>query len=363
MDASGEPSPFLTPSWMKTWVHRRGAVEARGLVWEDGNGTPVACALLPSTVSRVAFVPVRQTFLNATGGLSVASEHNTLLALPQYRAEAVRDLVRYLTDPQATEEFLLEGASADSYRLFEEAWPERLVECYRSESPYVDMATLRREGREYLSALSSNTRSQVRRSIRLYEEAFGAPRYERAENPAQRIAWLEELADQHERYWREKGDDGAFSEGRLDFHRALVEATAAAGDDDLSIELSRLTFGARTVGWLYHLLYRGRACFYQSAFRYDDDPRLKPGLVTHAFAVERFKDRGLDEYDFLGGERRPVRYKRSLSTDRRTLVWARFRVPSAKMSALQVVRRARRRVSETGLLPDTEAGPPADDSG
>jgi lactate dehydrogenase-like 2-hydroxyacid dehydrogenase len=65
------------------------------------------------------------------------------------------------------------------------------VEFRRQErpAPYVDLAALRAEGRDYLNALSANTRYQLRRSVRHYAQ-WGPPRLERAADPAQAVDWL-----------------------------------------------------------------------------------------------------------------------------------------------------------------------------
>jgi CelD/BcsL family acetyltransferase involved in cellulose biosynthesis len=42
---------------------------------------------------------------------------------------------------------------------------------------------------------------------------------------------------------------------------------------------------------------------------YEADPRLKPGLVSHALCIQKHVDAGSDVYDFMAGE---ARYKASL---------------------------------------------------
>ena len=40
------------------------------------------------------------------------------------------------------------------------------------------------------------------------------------------------------------------------------------------------------------------------------DNRLKPGLLSHAMAIQFFSDQGFKEYNFMGGD---SQYKRQLS--------------------------------------------------
>jgi CelD/BcsL family acetyltransferase involved in cellulose biosynthesis len=110
----------------------------------------------------------------------------------------------------------------------------------------------------------------------------------------------------------------------------------------------RLSFGDEAIGFLYTLTSGGSVCFYQSGLKYHPDNRLKPGLVTHVLAAEYLLENGADEYDFLGGEPVPVRYKRSLSTDVRMLAWLHLPAPSLKMQAFYAVRRLVRALRSGG---------------
>ena len=65
-------------------------------------------------------------------------------------------------------------------------------------------------------------------------------------------------------------------------------------------------------------MHRGRVYAYQSGFRYSQDNRLKPGLVSHLEAIELNRRLGHEAYDFLAGD---ARYKRSLSNKSNELLW------------------------------------------
>jgi CelD/BcsL family acetyltransferase involved in cellulose biosynthesis len=134
-----------------------------------------------------------------------------------------------------------------------------------------------------------------------------------------------------------------FADARvLRFHAALRRAQSSGVAP--VVEFLRVRCGATTVGLLYNLVHGGRVNFYQSGFRYEADRRLKPGLVTHALAVERYADAGYEEYDFLAGDPDAVQYKISLGRQSRPLIWRDLSRPSAKMRAIHAVRQARRRL-------------------
>ena len=83
--------------------------------------------------------------------------------------------------------------------------------------------------------------------------------------------------------------------------------------------LLELRAGEEIIGVLYNFVYRGRVYFYQSGFRYSEDSRLKPGLLSHYLAIRHCLAQPiLTEYDFLAGD---AQYKRSLAADLRPLTW------------------------------------------
>lgn len=183
-------------------------------------------------------------------------------------------------------------------------------------APYVDLADLRQTKRNYLEALSSNTRYQLRRSARTYA-AGGELVLRRAQSQDEARAFLAALAALHQTTWTGRGRPGAFAEpwfGR--FHHALIDR----GLERDEVAPLRLTAGERVVGYLYNFEYRGTVLAYQSGFDYAGAGRHEaPGLTCHHQAIIDAASRGIDRYDFLAGE---DRYKRSLATSEARLHWA-----------------------------------------
>ena len=347
--ATGEPSAFLSEIWIETWLETFAErMRTAALIWRDSEGQEIGCVLLSRGAGRFGPFRVSRSFLNASGAPEVGCDHNDVLALEGYRAEIIDDLARVVLGLGA-DEFALQGVRDTLFEEMRTRWPSRTWTGHGSESPYVDLAKVRASGEGYLAQLSSNTRSQIRRSIRLYEERSGEACVEIAGNPEEAVAWLDELVELHESTWQERGEAGAFRGEAREFHRALIRSTVPnSGRDELRSDIVRVRFGEETIALLYNTVYRGRVSFYQSGVRYADDRKLKPGLVAHVLAVDRYLASGEVEYDFLGGEPQPVQYKRSLSTDVRSLYWARLHAPSVKMGALGATRRVWRVVRGEG---------------
>jgi CelD/BcsL family acetyltransferase involved in cellulose biosynthesis len=220
-----------------------------------------------------------------------------------------------------------------------------LLRCQQRVAPYVDLGAIRDAGGDHLATLSANTRQQIRRSHRRYAAA-GPLRLLRAGDAAEALAMLDALIQLHERSWQARGRPGAFAHPFLRrFHAALV-ARAMARDE---LDLLRLEAGPATVGLLYNFRLRGRISAYQSGLDLAAaGPHGKPGLSSHALAVQRAADQGDAVYDFLGGA---DRYKRSLANAAAPLVWAEL-APRWSLAGL-----ARRLVP---LRQAREAGPGAE---
>jgi len=244
----------------------------------------------------------------------------------------------------------LAGFDAESATALRRHWPQGPQAGFASEDRYVPLSTLRAEARGYLRSLSKNTREQIKRSSRLYEQQHGAAQLQPVTDLAGAQASFAELLALHLKRFAGRGQDSALANVRAQqFHQRLIAQCMAgdrteAGGAVLKITFLRARFGAFTVGILYLLEYESRIYFYQSGFHYTDDRRAKPGLVTHALAIQHCLDAGFEEYDFLAGETNSMQYKVSLGSAVRTLVWWDLSRSNLKTHALNGLRSLRKRL-------------------
>jgi CelD/BcsL family acetyltransferase involved in cellulose biosynthesis len=178
-------------------------------------------------------------------------------------------------------------------------------------APYLDL----KPDIDLLDGFSANTRQQLRRSLRAWEE-IGPLQLEVAATRNEADTWLDALAGLHQSYWTGRGKPGAFAEPFFArFHHTLLRRAAPAQ----SIDLIRVSAGGRIVGYLYNLVHDGWVAAYQSGFDFGPDAdKLRPGLVCHLLAIQHYQRAGAHRYDFLGGE---ARYKRSLANAETSLLW------------------------------------------
>jgi CelD/BcsL family acetyltransferase involved in cellulose biosynthesis len=350
-DLAAEAAPrsyFLSPGWVETWLdHLPADFDVRLAVVRQGGDAIAAAFLGHGRVVRQRVFRSDAWLLNQTGQWSVDQvyiEDNDFLCRPG-GVFSINELLTQL--PGNWDELYLSGV--DPNMLERVGKPFDIFVMNRIPAPYVDLTR-----KDYPAALGSNTRSQIRRCYKLYEQR-GPLQTEIAADPAQAVDIFEELVRLHQHSWCSRGKRGAFANPWFyKFHRALVERRFASGE----IQLVRVRCGDQTIGCIYNFVWNGSVFFYQSGFRPEHDNKLKPGYVCHTEAIRHSAAAGLAVYDFMASY---DEYKVRMSTGQRDLVWARVQKPRLKFAvervaragALRAIKRWERRppLKWSGVLP------------
>jgi CelD/BcsL family acetyltransferase involved in cellulose biosynthesis len=237
-------------------------------------------------------------FLNETGDTRldfVFVEHNGLLL----RRGAANVLVAALKKAAETKPVVLSGVGPAHVQSARQAG--LVVEHRARLDPVVDLVGLRGT---YLDSLSANARAQIRRSMRLCGPDLTLTR---APDANTALAWFGRLVELHQAAWRRRGKPGAFCRRDIvNFHEQLLRAAVPVGHADIL----RIAAGPAPIGYLYNFLHVGRVYCYQSGFAAFADAKVKPGLMSHALAIEHYRGKGARIYDLLAG---PARYKATLA--------------------------------------------------
>lgn len=344
-----KPTYFLAWPWVENWlatVPRH--IWLRLLVVEGADGLPAAaCFLGRRLVRRTGVVFSRALYLNATGHPElddIVIEHNGWLARSPHEWPLAR-LLDHLPR-RGWDELVLDAVDPSSIAGYDGGWSRRLKVQRSAPCPIVELDRVRASSGGYLALLGSQTRSQIRRASRLYEER-GPVTFDVATDEAKARSIFDELVVLHQATWARRGQRGVFDGYLRTFHERLIARRIRDGE----IQLVRVRAGDHTIGCLYNFVWNGVVSFYQSGFVYEQDNRLKPGLVCHAEAVSHAARAGHRTYDFLGGD---ARYKQSLATSSGELVWASVQRPRPQLLVEDSLRRLRDRVRS--LLRDETKG-------
>lgn len=308
LEAAAPPNFFTGWTWMGSWLRATGATPDLLAVTEDGR--EIALALIGRSTDKRLLGRVATLRLNEAGDAAqdrAFIEYNAPLAVAGHEAEVASAIGAALAKRRDWRAMRLSGVVPGDPLLA--AIPvRRRVLLDSSPAYFADLAAVRAAGGDYLSLLSSNTRSQIKRSAKDYPAPASV---ERAGDEATAALWLEEMralnAGRHA--------DNAW-EGPV--FRAFAAEIVRTGLADGTVDLLRIAAGEAVLGYLITFLSAGRAMNYQSAFAEPAGPKSKPGLMAHAAAVGHYAERGFDLYSLLAGK---DRYKESLSTGAETLEW------------------------------------------
>lgn len=305
--------------------------------------TIVGLALIARKSRKTLLGRIEGVSLNQTDSPDediVYIEFNDVLcreALRREVLEALANNLRALSPPWA--ELHLVGISSPDLSDIAASFGLREAERKTSPAPCVNLEKVREEG--YLTLLGRNTRSQINRARRLFEQQLGPLTLQEVHDEAEIRSGIMLLGDwQTTKFAATASSSSLQSKFFMSFLTALLFEAPVEGT---RAELLRIDAGDTRLGLLINLCHRGTVANYQCAFApFPKDNKLKPGHVSHALAVDHYSQTGHQVYHFLGGDQQ---YKKSLSTNTDNMIWTRLQKPGARLSLEALMKNAKARLS------------------
>lgn len=315
---------FLTWSWISCWLETYSpdlvVISARY------EGQVVAIGLFTCSIQiRHGFVRSRQFRLHQMGDAlpdQIWMEYNDFICVDKYRVAAINACIQALQQSEEKwDEIILSMIStsrADDIKKVVSGSHILLTNpCYSK-----NLDSITGKNPQYLDTLNANTRYQIRRSIRLYQQLHGEIEYKFAQGVDEALALFHEAGKYHVLRWQ---DSGFKNKQFILFHENLIKKSI----ENNSVDLMKITSGDTTVAILYFHLVGRDVYFYLQGINYESNRKLKPGLVAHALATQYYLDRGMRKYDYMGGY---SQYKCQLSSPAEDLVTLCIQKPSLKFS-------------------------------
>ncbi|HZS40676.1 MAG TPA: GNAT family N-acetyltransferase [Polyangia bacterium] len=344
LERSDSNQPTLSPLWIRTWWSIFGHDDGRDLrvllFWDRGR----LVGLAPLQARRYWYrpgLPYRRLELLASGEAEadeICSDYIGVVAERGAEEDVARGVVTALEAGAlgGWDELVLpamDGASALTSLLTGALTHARIAteSVVTSEAPYVPLPAT---WAAYLEKLPSSRRYLVTRSLRDYEKwAAGDSRLHVASTPAELVEGQRVLHSLHGERWGAEGEGGVFrSERFTKFHERVMAALLERN----ALELSWLTVRGEPIAALYNIVWDGKIHFYQSGRKIELPKGIRPGIVAHAYALQRAIAAGRREYDFLAGA---SQYKMQLALATRPLVRVRaVRAPMRERSRVAVER-------------------------
>ena len=343
LEARADSSFFLSWPWIGTWLATIDCTPH--LVIARLDGEVVGLGLVHARMmTRHRFLPVWTLLLHQTGDNDqdvITIEYNDFLTDRRHQKRVREACLRFLIDHgeiggREVGEVLLGGLEGVR-RADIEALGRPVHERAHAGSAYVDLRALRGPEKKFLDSLKTSTARRIRRSIALYQER-GALELKGAEDVGEALGFFERCGELHQARWTARGRPGAFAYPFYKaFHQRLITTAFPLG----TVELVQVSVAGEPIGYLYNFLDRGSVRYYFSGFRFEPDDRLKPGLVCHVLCIEHHRTRGMDVYDFMGGDQR---YKLELGQPRPAIVCLAVQRPNWMLAAERPLRRLKQAI-------------------
>ncbi|MBV1882617.1 MAG: GNAT family N-acetyltransferase [Pseudomonadales bacterium] len=313
-------SYYLSWAWMGNWLECLSEQDKVVFVFGICRSKPVFCYFLGLTKGFDSkFIYSKRAYLNGTGDPSkdaISIEHNGILIDQVFKDDNRRSIFQK-TD--CWDEMVARSLCATQIEHF----TAKLTDFHcrienENKAFYVDLDQVRDSKNDLLPLLSKNKRSQIRRSLKAYEQD-GPLRIEIARTPEDAgTSFLNLQLLLHKRQKQKYGPDYPISDFATRFHQRLISDNCSNG----SVDLVTVYAGNNVIGHLYNFVDDEGVYFNQCGFVYRPENVYRPGLVCHLMLINHYAALGYKKYDFMMGE---MAYKKSLSSDSYTMPTYRLR--------------------------------------
>ncbi len=337
LESRSAPTVFLSWQWLGHWLEVYQPDVRVLKVTENGRLIGLGMIVV-SSERRHGLLRSRCLRLHQTGSRvldQIWIEYNGFLSEHGRDRDVSAACLNYLVaQKEEWDEFVVGAIDADEADFYAET--TGLFKHVRWEAPCygVDLDQLRRNGKHYLDTLSRNTRYQINRAHRLYEDR-GPVALVRPDSVEEALAVFDSIGPRHLERWGSGPDQSGYANPDfVRFHRSLIRSQWPEG----GVDLVSLRAGDDVIASFYNLLHNQVVYFYLGGMMTETDNKLKPGLLGHSLCIEDYRQHGFHYYDFMGGEER---YKSNLGERHRHLVQVALQRPRFKLKLEQALREAR----------------------
>jgi hypothetical protein len=337
--AGQDHSYYISPGWMQTWCECLPSPwRPQLMLGHRDDGPCCAFVMTQSNRLRQGFFPSNSVHIYSTGDFNIdfiEGIYNHFLSIPTEKI-SLQEFIESI--PFNWDEIIFPGFDIFRFPGLEFlSFPQKLrITDYMKQTYFVDLHSIGNDIDSYFSLLSSNTRSQIKRSYKLYETS-GNVRITQASTLEEAFDMLHNLyrlfSIRHSRIQKIPRDTSFFKQ----FHERLIRTRFHTGE----IQLLKIHTDETVLGYLYNHTYNNVVHYYQCGFNYPSDNKARPGLVAHSAAIMHNKQLGFHVYDFGPGD---TRYKRSLSTGNSPVAWVRLLRASSKMKIFRWLKELKERL-------------------
>lgn len=339
LEAAASNRFFLSWQWMRVWLECFQRPVRVVEVYSDGNQLVGVGLLLQQQAKRHGILSSQCLHLHQTGKASsdqIWVEYNGFLTATEHREPAEQAALAYIRDELCWDEWIIGAIESEKAEQYNQTLGTKSHLLWEAPCYGVDLKLLRQQSLNYREALTANTRYQINRSLRIYQQR-GTVELARPQSKEEALAWFEGIAPLHLKRWGEGMNQSGFANPEFThFHKTLL--MACWGEN---VDLVALKVDGVVIATFYNFSYRNRVYFYLAGLKVETDNKLKPGLVGHTLCIEDYMARGYDFYDFMGGDEQ---YKAQLGSQHNHLVQVALQRRQFKFLLEQQLRQVKRQL-------------------
>lgn len=325
LESEADCSFFVSWSWIGPWLNLPHRPTDLRLYRSYAGDTLVALAILHSDtyyrrrIFRSKTISLNEALDNA---FNMVIEYNGLLVRRGHEENAYPQLMQVLQQ-ENWDEIKVSHVPYRIYQSLEAMLTDDAALKLRNDGQHstwiapLDAVT---DVDSIIAPLSKNRRWQIRRSIKEYEKE-GPLSIVSASSTQQALEFFDRLGVLHTERWNRVGESGSFARPLwVTFHRDMISKIFDRGE----IQILRICCGEREIGYIYNFLWRKQVLMLQSGFATENSNVLRPGYISHIFAMHLNAQLGNTHYDFLMGE---SEYKRVLAKEHPPMTSFRIQQP------------------------------------
>ncbi len=312
LECNSNCSVFLSWQWIGNWLDL--VTDKVFLVEAYREDEIVGLGFFVEKTRKVfGCISIKQWWLHRTGIQQqdqIWLEYNDFL-LDEACSVAVRGkMIKAIADfDQSVKEVIIGLSADDRLEHFSHSFAKLDFTAASTVETNGYLASLSCSKEGYLrETLSKNTRNQISRSKKLLQSQ-GTLTFAVISDPDMLSELYPKIARIHIDKWQATNEGSGFSNPLFEsFHNSI-----ALQNTNETVQIAVLTLNEEELGYLVNFVYNNKVYFYLSALQQCADNKIKIGLTLHSEAIRYYAEKGIESYDFLGGD---ARYKKSLSNQK-----------------------------------------------
>lgn len=318
LEKNSDCSFFLTWQWIGVWLTTINTCNNLGILRiKDGQYLIGLCIVGKQQRFIKNIVPVNSFLVNQFGSQvfdAPTIEHNNLLIKKGFEKKVFESIFDYIQSANfKADTLVINNINNFTKNLIYYTPNSALFHQSDSTADYFTNLSNFSTDNDFLQSRSRSLRYEFNRAKRIYEDLYGEMTFTMASTENEALEFFENMLHLNCEYWLKKTGQAVFQDQfMLEFHKNLIKGSFDSG----YIQVSKVAAGNYVLGYLYNFRHNDWIYAYQSGFNYDNDNRLKPGIISHIMAIGYAIDTGGLRYDFLAGDHQ---YKKRLATNEDTM--------------------------------------------